>query len=517
MKDFIDMRRVLRRIAPWSTVALVTATLGVVMAPSSSTRAVTPVEPAAAPLSTNPPTTSPTAPQSPPNPHPPGPLTVDAAAWRGHGDLAFVSSGQLEVLSDAGTLTEITGPTGGGYDSNAAWSPDGQWLAFLHTGPADGYDVPAPTLWLAAAGSSLADEVTTSGVGMFAWSPAGSELAYTEAWPTNSTVAAPENLWFDEPGSTPVKVAVGTGNGVEDIAWSPDGSQLAFDDADFAQPATPTSPAMPPEGRVGVISAIGGPIDIAYELNGSGVRLAGWWPQGGGLLFWEDPGFAESADGQMLYSLASESHQPVPLIRSLVGPTWWAPEPGGHTVAVVEGEGRSIWSPGRDVDLCTLPAATCRAVAIPAGSVGLAPSWSASGALVFATASGTGPFGAMGGAFWSTGWMAQWDTTNKLWTMIPGGQPSALAAAPAGALLAAPSSQGGAVVLVKDDALWLAAAAGTPAVAVAGPLYSTAAPSGYYGEVDWACTFSWSLATGARQGSAQLLGEALADPEAEAP
>jgi hypothetical protein len=113
--------------------------------------------------------------------------------------------------------------------------------------------------------------------------------------------------------------------------------------------------------------------------------------------------------------------------------------------------------------------------------------------------------------------MAQWDTTNKLWTMIPGGQPSALAAAPAGALLAAPSSQGGAVVLVKDDALWLAAAAGTPAVAVAGPLYSTAAPSGYYGEVDWACTFSWSLATGARQGSAQLLGEALADPEAEAP
>jgi hypothetical protein len=60
---------------------------------------------------------------------------VDARAWEGHGSLAFVSAGQLEVLSDQASLSTITGPPGGGFDSNPQWSPDGEWLAFLHPSP----------------------------------------------------------------------------------------------------------------------------------------------------------------------------------------------------------------------------------------------------------------------------------------------------------------------------------------------------------------------------------------------
>jgi hypothetical protein len=54
-------------------------------------------------------------------------------------------------------------------------------------------------------------------------------------------------------------------------------------------------------------------------------------------------------------------------------------------------------------------------------------------------------------------------------------------------------------------------------VQIAAPLYSTIGPSGYYGEVDWAGTVAWSFANGPRQGSTDLLGEILAQPESELP
>jgi hypothetical protein len=274
-----------------------------------------------------------------------------------------------------------------------------------------------------------------------------------------------------------------------------------------------------PVSDLGVVSDLADPaVSTVFRLTGTGIRLAGWWPEGGGLLFWEDPGYAESADGQILYSLASQSDQPVVLAPSLVGPTWLAPDPAGHTVAVVAGRDRTIWTAGRDIDLCTFPAATCQPVALPAGVVGLAPSWTASGALVFAEASASGPFGPGGDAYYSPGWMAQWDATNSLWTTFIGAGPEHLASAPGGALLAAPAANGSSMVVVADDALWLVdTATGAPAVRVAGPLYSTVGPSGYYGEVDWSGSFSWSQATALRQESGQLLDESLFPGDAQLP
>ncbi len=525
------MAGVPRRSVSWATVALVTtlgaggAALGAVMAPDSSTATIASsrqqvTQPPSSPTTTALQPSSTSIPPGPPHPPAPGSVTVDATAWAGHGDLAFVSSGRLGVLSDTGTLTEITGPPGGGFDSNPAWSLDDQWLAFLHTGPANGFDVPAPTLWLAKAGSSHAREVTTNGIGMFAWSPVGSVLAYTVAPEYNFPGGVPEDVWIDDPGSPPASVPVGTGAGVGSIAWAPDGTELAYDDSVFGHPATASSPATLPVGRVGIVSASGGPAVTAYQLTESGIDLAAWWPEGGGLLFWEDPGFSgsDSLTGQTLYSLPAGGDRPVALASSLLGPTWLAPEPGGDTVAVVAGKGRPIWTLGRDVDLCRFPAATCQAVTIPSGSVGLAPRWSSSGMLVFAVASATGPFGPNGEAYYSSGWMAQWNATSALWTTVPGGRPNPLSLSPAGALLAVPAKEGSTMVVVADDALWLAdPRSGAPAVRVAGPLYSTMDPSGYYGEVDWSGTFAWSDAVGLGQESTQLLDEDLDLPEAQLP
>jgi hypothetical protein len=465
--------------------------------------------PAAAPASVTPP--------GPMDPPAPGPLTVNGLAWEGHGDLAFVSSGQLEVLSNAGSLTAITGPTAGGFDSNPAWSPDDKWLAFLYTGPANGLDLPAPTLWLVESGSSQAKEVTSSGIGMFAWSPVASVLAYTVA-PGNNPVYGPEDVWIDDPGAPPSSMPVGVGDGVGSIAWSSDGSELAFDDLVSAQPATANSPATQPLARLGTVAVNGGSPVTLYQLGGSGIDLAGWWPDGGGLLFWEDTGFSASAkeDGLTLYSLESGGAQPVALVTSLVGPNWVAPQPGGNVVAVVSGEGRFIWTSGRDVDVCRFPAATCQAQIIPASTVGLDPSWSSSGALIYVVASASGPFSTTGSAGFSSGWMAQWNATNALWAMVPGEPSSPIASAPPGSVLAVPSAQGTTMVVVADDDLWLANTDGAPATRVAGPLYSTVGPSGFYGEVDWGGAFSWSAGAGLRQGPT-LLDELAGLSEQELP
>ena len=341
-----NVQRIPRKVVPWAAVALVTAmvaggaALGVVTAPSSTTTAVRSLaSPPPGPTATTtfPTITTTTARPSLLGPPTPGPITVNASAWRGHGNLALISSGQLEILSNTGTLSGITGPTGGGFDSDAAWSPDDHWLAFLHTGPANGYDLPAPTLWLLVTGATRAQEVTTSGIAMFEWSPTAPVLAYSVVPKYNFPAGVPEDVWFDGPGAPPTSVAVGTGAGLGSIAWSPDGSELAFDDSVFPQPASATSPATPATGRLGIVSFDGDHVVTVYRVSQSGIDLAGWWPEGGGLLFWEDPGFAESADGDTLYSLELDTARPVALATSLVGPTWLAAEPDGPTVAVVAG------------------------------------------------------------------------------------------------------------------------------------------------------------------------------------
>jgi hypothetical protein len=194
-----------------------------------------------------------------------------------------------------------------------------------------------------------------------------------------------------------------------------------------------------------------------------------------------------------------------------------APSPVGNEVAIVSGGGRTIWSAGRTVTVCHFPEASCSAIAVPAGTVGLAPSWSSSGELFFSVASATGPFGPIGTAYYSPGWMAQWNATNVLTSLGAAGQSAPVPSAPSGALYTVASSQGASLLVVADDRLWLESEIGGPALEVAGPLYSTVGPAGYYGEVDWKGTFAWSEGVGVRQGSTELLGQSLGGETAQLP
>ena len=199
---------------------------------------------------------------------------------------------------------------------------------------------------------------------------------------------------------------------------------------------------------------------------------------------------------------------------------WLSPDPATNAVAIVAGAGRSVWQAGRSVEVCRFPAAPqCRAVPIPAGTVSLYPQWGPAGDLLYSTAAAGGPLGAgPGNPSYGATAMAAWDSTFRLWR-VPSASVNngaAPAASQPGSILASSGSPGNDLLVVRDDALWIqsgSGASGGPAspVRVAGPLFSAAAPAGYYGEVDWAATFAWSRAPGPRWGTDDALS-AETDP-----
>ena len=479
---------------------------------------------------------------------------VDAtveAAWRGHGDLAYVSAGSLKILDSAGAVTTVTGPPAQGTDGSPAWSADGRWLAFLHRGPAEGFSVPLPTLWVARRGEGSAQQVGTEPASSFAWSPTADVLAFAVPSSMAGGPASAGGLWTDVPGRAParlVSLVVGASTVAADVAgpaWSAGGGTIAFGvtvpsrTAVAASSAGSASAGGTPAGASAVVGAgvravgeldtvgaTGGPIVTLYRSPGSGVELAGPWPGGGGWLFWSDAGFSASiaADGLPLRSLATGSDIPTTLATTLVGSMWLAPDPAANAVAVVAGAGRSVWQAGRHVEVCRFPAAPrCQPVPTPAGTVGLYPLWGPNGDLLFSTADAGGPLGTGPGfPAYGTSAMARWDRSFQAWTApTPGGRAGTvtLAASEPGSILARAGSPGTALLVVRDDALWIqplststststSTSAPTSPVEVAGPLFSPAVPTGYYGEVDWDATFAWSEAPGPRGGTAQALSAA---------
>jgi len=217
-------------------------------------------------------------PYSPPAPASPGPLAVNNGVWSGNGMLAFVSRGRLYVLSSGGSLSQISGPPTSGFDSNPAWSASGDVLAFLHTGPAQGWDVPPPTLWVLTAGAARATRVPAQAVGSFHWSPRGSVLAYISG--------GTGSLWRQSfaPSTPPRKLLAN----VWSLLWSPSGRSIA---ANVEAHRSST---------VEVIPATGGVPIRWYSTREACITLASWSPTGERIAAWVDPGCDDNADGMPL-------------------------------------------------------------------------------------------------------------------------------------------------------------------------------------------------------------------------
>jgi Tol biopolymer transport system component len=421
------------------------------------------------------------------------PAAVGTAAFAGHGRLAFVSSGRLYVLDGSAprgpaSLHAVAAPAGA---TAPAWSPDGRWLAFI-VAPPSPYPVvstPSGTLWLAGADGTGARPVLAN-AGPFAWSPATDVLAATV---TNPVTGRTEVCDF-RPGTTPRLLP-----GVEGRAvWSPDGRLLAFTAIQYR----------PQTGFAGseletVLAAGGTPVVRARSAQDA-LLMAGWWPDGRGLLAWADPQSSASiaADGLAVLSYPLSGARPVTLGTTLPRPPFVVPATPWNEVAMAAGGDRVLWDDSKTITLC---GETGGCTGFPAGTPGpvnLDPAWAGLGvtlAFVHGSASAPSPPGFGQAA------IAAWYKTRRLWVYtLTGGNPHLISGAGTG--IAAPtwSADGRFILYVRDNGLWLInpfaghsnpspglpSQTGGPALRIVSKLFAGTWPN-YYGYIDWQDQFAW--------------------------
>ncbi|MGH2717818.1 MAG: hypothetical protein ACRDJU_04485 [Actinomycetota bacterium] len=472
-------------------------------APGSPTAGPTEASPTTATV----PTPTPT-PTTSPLPSPTAGLQIDAAAFRGQGTLAFVSGDGLDILDGSSAAVHRVAVPSGLAASYPAWSPDGAWLAFLADPAAS---TQAPTngeirstnpqagLWLAKADGSdahlVSPEVEPYSDPVFAWSPVTDALAVSPVLPSGQTggllvldAATGRQVQVVPPTpdrSTPVpdprKSIPVIGSTAGTFAWSPDGSRIAV----------ATTQLVPGTGAYGgtieTVGSGGGPL-VPWINDGEDVaHLAGWWPDGKGIVFWQDPQDSASltADGAQLVSLAVGSTKPVALATTLIDPAWVQPEPGTESVAVVSGSDRRVWVT-KAIAVCGMASGSCQSLAGTSGQVALDPAWSADGEhLAFVKAA------AETGSDTSTSVMQSWEGTHTLWIAGPGGTGATELAAGRGASSPEWSADGSSLLFVSGNALFLAGVRATTATLIAGPLGQSPWPGGFYGRVDWRQDFAW--------------------------
>ncbi|MGA3221500.1 MAG: hypothetical protein ABSE77_20915, partial [Acidimicrobiales bacterium] len=223
-----------------------------------------------------------------------------AASWEGDGELAVISDGRLRLFDNDGRSYVVAGP---GAPSQPSWSPDGKWVAFLRTPARPPLEEPVSALWAARPDGSDAHRVSPPGadVTQFDWGPAAAGDGEALAFSTVSVPSYTSGAIYLATGSAPAR-RFATYSGLIDFSWAPSGQALAVSYRTSPEPDQPQAgkgflEVSPLDGRAG---------RTVYTLADNGyVELAGWWPDGRGLLFWSDPAGSASiaADGLDLDSL----------------------------------------------------------------------------------------------------------------------------------------------------------------------------------------------------------------------
>jgi dipeptidyl aminopeptidase/acylaminoacyl peptidase len=397
---------------------------------------------------------------------------VNAAAFAGRGELAFVSRGRLWVLDGkTGTLRRVITP--GVTPLDPAYSPDGRWLAFL--GSSNNPPVQANTVWLARGDGSGAEPVAASG-GLIGWSPVSDVLA-VEAGTALRLIEPFRRAW------TLTRAA-----GLSAAVWSPDGRYLAV--ATRVWPSATTLASYPVTGgRPLVWLRLNARSGVLNGMNQVIIDPAGWWPRWG-IGFWVfGDGMVHNTDQAPLDVIPAPGKRPMLLGSTL--PNGDAPEAsaaGNGWLAVVDNSrsafGRVIWQ-GKHVEACHSGLNSCAPVSSPPSTVTLDPAWSADGSLL---AYVQAPYRASPG--FPQKIVAAWYAAHQLWLYDPAsGAGRELDAA--GASVPVWSADGKSLLYVARDAIWLLPQLSGRPVPIAGPLFPPGRWPAYYGQVDWVGQFAW--------------------------
>jgi Tol biopolymer transport system component len=118
----------------------------------------------------------------------------------------------------------------GGDIYDAAWSPDGRWIAIEACRCPAGASALHPHLYIVHPdGGGL--RLLASDANRFAWSPEGSQLVYAE--PSSDDPPASEEIWVADVANGRRTLLTRRTRFVASIAWSADGSRIAYADADY--------------------------------------------------------------------------------------------------------------------------------------------------------------------------------------------------------------------------------------------------------------------------------------------
>jgi TolB protein len=288
---------------------------------------------------------------------------------------------------------------------------------------------------------------------------------------------------------------------VDTFAWSPDGRLLAFSGWRAPPPRQNINDRLytvPTSGRASTSTvryrATFNPPPHGGE---NGIRIAGWWPDGKGILFWLDPYHSSSiaADGLELYSLDLATGTVHRLAKTLTYPDWLAFAPTGDRVLLVAGGPRPAYY-GKRLMLCR-ESGSCQAVVERQGVVSFDPAWSPDGReIAFTEAHALVAWG-----FSSKAPLRNWIRSHTLRIAnADGSNPHQVTAAGNGVYDPEWSRDGRGILFVRDNALWFDANVGASSPQKVAQLFPARTRIGfaspccglfYYGHVQWDSLFAW--------------------------
>ncbi|HWW53952.1 MAG TPA: hypothetical protein VNY84_09290 [Acidimicrobiales bacterium] len=369
--------------------------------------------------------------------------------------LVVVANSHLSVVDPTtGTSTDLPALGPAGYP---AWSWSGQWLSYSSNGP----------LWVSRADGTQAHQVAPTAASS-AWSPADDRLA----------VATDHGVLVVSPAGGSITLAPSCL--VSSLAWSADGRKLAaVCDAHGHVDQLITTSA---DGETRGPSSVAVPKSVAD--GDTGLRMAGWWPDGLGLLVWIDPQHSASlaADGLSLVAVGLDAGARAHSLATTLGyPSWLSWSPDGHHLVVVEGSDRRTWT-AKHLTVCDAHTGGCHPLAAAAGTVAIDPAWSPDGTRIAFVRAGDAP--AVGGE------SAAWAASRQLWTAKPDGS-DATRLAPDLTGVNGPrwSPDGTRLSVVAGDRVVVVDATSGATTPVGGLL--SAADFDFYGTTDWSALLAW--------------------------
>jgi hypothetical protein len=441
--------------------------------------------------------------------------TVNAKAFAGEGDLAFVSRGTAYVLDGAtGVLRRVALPSGDQrvrsperQDGAPSFSQDGRWLAIPAMSTITGPNRGESTLWIAKADGSHLREVTGFDDPKFlGWSPTSDVFAATSEG-DSVDATQPTSLWVVSPSGVRREL-VRPGSGIIDGAtWSSDGSAIAVgglsaypfqDHVPWAETLTsyPLDGAKPTIWLRIVNPISNGCCDTA-GLKQSQFVPVGWWPHWG-IVFWgasADVGSGLVGGGFPLFAIPASGDKPIPLGATVAGgqvSTIVASTTGEFAISdqpnPMDGD-RPFWQ-NEQVLRCDPTTLRCAPVASPTSTVSFDPVWSPDGQQLAYLDGKEGP--GYGPSAFSQSRVATWYNSLQLWLYSARTGRSTELPAATGAVVPIWSANSRSLLYIGRDGLWLLKNMKGQPVEIAGPLLPPNDWNPYFAQVSWAGTFAWS-------------------------